>query len=184
VGLTGAIHTVLLAAAVIFGCAVPAAEGREPTSLLDQAAAAQRDLLRRFGDGVRILSIELGPGVASFAVQDPGHLAHVDLYTYRDGALAETEPLAVGRNHRQVRARLFNLRDVDLTLLPGMVSAAPAAVGTEDGRVRHLVLERSQGYNSESSWGRPRWRVHVEGSRGGGSVEYGLDGKRGRVVRW
>jgi hypothetical protein len=166
------------------GAAASAASAADEPSLLDQATPIVAEIQRRFGDGVRILSLEVGPEEAFIAVQDPRQPAHVDRYGYRDGSLTSPEPMAVGRNQRQVRARLFPLRALDLSRLPAMVAAAPDAVNTEDGRVTHAVVERSQGWNSDSSWGRPRWSVHVEGPRGGGYVEYGLDGKRGRVVRW
>jgi hypothetical protein len=151
---------------------------------LAQAASIVKEIQRRFGDDVRILSLEVGPEEAFISVQDPGNPAHVDRYGFSEGALTKPEPVAVGRNLRQIRARLFRLRDVDLSVVPGAVRAAPEAVRAEDGRVTHVLLERSEGWNTDSSWGRPLWRVHVEGPRGGGYVEYRLDGKRGRVVRW
>jgi hypothetical protein len=161
-----------------------AAAAAEPTSLLDRPAPIVSEVQRRFGGDVRILGLEVWPEEAFVAVQDPQKTGNVDRYGYRDGAFSSPEPQAVGRNRRELKARLFPVRDVDLSVLPAMVSAAPGAVDTEDGRVTHAVVERSQGWNNDSSWGRPRWRVHVEGPRGGGYVEYGLDGKRGRVVKW
>jgi hypothetical protein len=162
----------------------PGTRDGERSSLSLLAGPLVNEVRRNFGEDVRILSLEVGPEEAFMAVQDPRNPAHVDRYGYRDGSLTDPEPVAVGRNLRQLRARLFRLRDVDLSVLPGAVRAAPAAVQTEDGRVTHALVERSEGWNTDSSWGRPRWRVYVEGPRGGGYVEYRLDGKRGRVVRW
>ena len=171
--------------ALVLLAAAASARASETAPLLQQAAPALSEFQRRLGTDVRILSLELSPEEASIAAQDPRNPAHVDRYTYRDGALTGPEPMAVGRNMRQIKARSFPLREVDPGILPGIVRAAPAAVRAEDGRVTHLLLERSQGWSSEtSSWGRPVWRVHVEGPRGGGYAEFRLDGKRGRVVRW
>ena len=177
-------HAAAACVLALVGAAEPDAGGGERGSPLDQAAPIVREVQRRLGDDVRILSLEVWPEEALIAVQDPQNSAHVDRYGYRDGSLSSPEPMAVGRNARQVRARLFALRDVNLSVLPSIVSAAPDAVQTEEGRVTHALLERAQGWNTESSWGRPVWRVYVEGPRGGGYVEYRLDGKRGRVVRW
>jgi hypothetical protein len=142
------------------------------------------EVVRRFGEEVRILSLEIWPEEAFVSIQVPGNPAHVDRYGYRDGTLTGPEPVAVGRNLRQIRARVFRLRDVDLEVLRPALKAAPAIVRAEEGRVTHALVERSEGWSSDTSWGRPRWRVHVEGPRGGGYVEYRLDGRRGRVVRW
>ena len=46
-------------------------------------------------------------------------------------------------------------------------------------RVHRVTLDRHS-----VDVGRPRFRVHVEGPRAGGYVEFRLDGRRGRVVRW
>jgi hypothetical protein len=90
----------------------------------------------------------------------------------------------VGRSERRLRARLFRLAEVDLAVIPRILAAATAAVDTEDGAAKHLRLDRSEGSGDVVSWGPPRWRVYVEGPRGGGYVEFGLDGKRKRVTRW
>ena len=59
-----------------------------------------------------------------------------------------------------------------------------AAVDTEGGAAKNVRLDRSEGYGDVESWGPPRWRVYVEGPRGGGYAEFALDGKRKRVMRW
>jgi hypothetical protein len=152
-------------------------------------AAAAAPLLSavqgRFGPEARLLSLEIGAEDAAVVVQDPATPSHVDRYAYQRAELTDPEPVAVGRNERALRARLFLAREVRSSVLPAILEATPALVGTEAGRVTRVILERPEGSSdSGSSWGKPRWRVLVEGPRGGGYVEYGLDGKRKHVVRW
>ena len=92
--------------------------------------------------------------------------------------------MAVGRNLRELRARLFRLREVDASVLPPLLAAAPVEVATEAGAVSSVTVERKEGSGEYPVWGEPRWYVVVVGPRGGGSVEYALDGKRKRVYRW
>ena len=112
----------------------------------------------------------------------PADPLHVDRHRYEGGRhVGPPEPVPVGRHLGSLRRRVFPAAAVDVSLLPGMLEAAPAQVRAEDGKLTHVVLDREEG---DSSWGDPRWRVHVMGSRVGGTVEYGLDGKRKRVYRW
>jgi hypothetical protein len=151
----------------------------------DLAQAAIADVRRRFGAEVSVLSVEVHPGETAIAVQDPAVPAHVDRHLYdEEGRRASSEPVQAGRNMRELRARLFRLREVDAAVLPALLAAAPAEVDTEGGAVTHVVLDRQEGSGEYPVWGAPRWRVHVAGPRGGGSVEYALDGRRKRVIRW
>ena len=166
----------LLAAIVVLAAGPARAQPLEPS--LD-------DVRRRFGAEVSILSIEVQAEETAIAVQDPAVPSHVDVHRYdARGRRTESEPLAVGRNQRELRARLFRLREVDAAVLPRLLAAAPAEVATEEGAVTHATLERHEGSGEYPVWGAPRWRVHVAGPRGGGTVEYALDGKRKRVIRW
>jgi hypothetical protein len=163
-----------------------AAEALAPAPGLDSVAeAALADVRRRFGAEAAILAIEVHPEETAIAVQDPALPAHVDRHRYDgEGRRLRPEPVAVGRSMRELRARLFRLREVDASVLPALIAAAPAEVDTERGEVTHVVLDRREGSGEYPVWGAPRWRVHVAGPRGGGSVEYALDGTRKRVYRW
>jgi hypothetical protein len=149
------------------------------------AEAALADVRRRFGADASVLAIEVHPDGAAIALQDPAVPAHVDRHRYdEEGRRVAPEPVAVGRNLRELRARLFRLREVDASVLPALLAGAPAEVDTEGGAVTHVILDRQEGSGEYPVWGAPRWRVHVTGPRGGGSVEYALDGRRKRVYRW
>ena len=175
---------IVLAAAVAAPGAC-GAEGLAAAAVPPSLAGALADVRRRIGAEALVLSVEVGPQDAAIAVQDPGVPAHVDRHRYDEaGRHVETEPVPVGRNLRELRARLFPLREVDASVLPPLLAAAPAEVDTEGGAVTQVVLDRQEGSGEYPVWGAPRWRVHVTGPRGGGSVEYGLDGKRKRVIRW
>ncbi len=163
--------------------AVTAGDPGEP-ALGANTAAAIADVQRRLGAEAQVLSIEVTPGETSIAVRDREKHGHVDRHRYDAGGAAESEPLAVGRSERQLRARLFPLRDVKAEVLPGILAAAPAAVDTEGGVATHALLDRAEGSGDTGSWEPPRWRVYVEGPRGGGYAEFALDGKRKRVMRW
>ena len=159
-------------------------DDEEPGTLWAKVPSVLADVQRRFGTAARIMSLEIHAEETVIAVQDPAVPAHVDRHTYAANGGVESEPLAVGRNERRIRAQLFRVSEVDLAVLPRILAAAPAAVDTEGGTVRHAILARTEGMGESESWGAPRWRVYVEGPRGGGYVEYGLDGARKRVTRW
>ena len=146
--------------------------------------AAVADIQRRFGADARILSIAIDEAGTSIAVQDPAVRAHVDRHRYEADGSVSREPVAVGRSERRLRARLFRLSEVDPAVIPRILAAATAAVDTEGGAATHVLLDRSEGSGDVVSWGSPRWRVYVEGPRGGGYVEFDLKGDRKRVVRW
>jgi hypothetical protein len=109
---------------------------------------------------------------------------HVDRYEFDDGVLGTGEPVQVGRNQKALNARLFPLADVDLSIVPGLLADAVARTQTDDAKATLVTIERTDAYTDYESWTRPVIRVNVEGPRGGGFVEYQLDGKKKRVTRW
>lgn len=149
--------------------------------------AALDSLQQRLGRPLEILKVVVYSDYVTIEVRDPRQPAHVDSYDYADGKLEGPEPVVVGRNQRQLRARLFPLAPADLARLPELLPRAVAEVSAENGRVDHITLEREEReswVSDSTSWTRPFFRVQVIGPRSGGYVEFGLDGKRGRVVRW
>jgi hypothetical protein len=162
------------------------AEPPEPTSsLLEEPALFAAAVRARFGAQARILSLTVRHDAAEIQVQDPANLSHVDRYEFEDGSLQAPEPVQVGRNQKQLEARLFALADVELALVPRLLADAHAQARTEDARVANVSIERHEGFGEYSySWGQPRIRVVVDGPRGGAVVEYALDGKRKGVTRW
>ena len=139
--------------------------------------------LARFA-GARILNLDLRPDTFDVDVQDPAIPSHVDRFRFEDGVLGGPEPVQVGRNQKRLEAQLFALADVDLAILPRLLADAVERARTEDGRVTHARVERAEGYGEYDGWGRPVFRVYVDGPRGGAYVEYGLDGKKRDVKRW
>lgn len=149
--------------------------------------AALDALQQRLGGSLEILQVIIYPDSVKVEARDPRQPTHVDRYDYSEGTLEGPEPVAVGRNQRQLQARLFTLAAADLARLPELLPRALAEVRAEDGRVDHITIEREErdSWTSDStSWTRPFFRVQVIGPRSGGYVEFQLDGKRGRVVRW
>ena len=169
------------------GLAVEAAEGAPAANdaLLDLAGRGIAALQERRGDDARVLRLHLGPDEATVDVQDPAKPAHVDRFAWREGRLEGPEPVAVGRNLRQLKAQLFALREVRLEVIERALSEAVHATDTEDGRVTRVIIERDSNYgDSGDGWTAPQVRVYVDGPRGGGFLQRNVDGKRRRVVRW
>lgn len=149
--------------------------------------AALDAVQQRLGPPLAILRVAVYSDSVEVEARDPRQPMHVNRYTYADGQLANPEPVAVGRNERQLRARLFPLTAADLARLPELLPQALKEVRAEDGKVELVTIERDE-YTStmydSTSWTKPRVRVHVSGPRSGGYAEFDLDGKRGRVIRW
>ena len=175
---------------MILGCLVPTVDAGEKArstdgALLELAGQAIVALQGRLGTDARVLRLHLGYEEVELDAQDPAEPAHVDRYTWREARLAGPEPVAAGRNLRQLKARLFALRDVRLVVLQRALSEAVRATQTEDGHVTQVVIERDD-YSSDSGdgWIAPLLRVHVDGPRSGGFLQMNLDGKHRRVMRW
>jgi hypothetical protein len=154
------------------------------SSLFEAPGTVTTQLGKRFPGNARVLNLDLRPDGFDIEVQDPAVPAHVDRFTFEDGALGGPEPVPVGRNPKQVEARLFSLADVDLTILPRLLADAVEQARTEAGAATHVRIERLEQGTDHESWGRPVIRVFVDGPRGGAFVEYGLDGKKKDVKRW
>ena len=172
-------------AAAVLAAGPAAAKGLAPDAVPASLAGALADVRQRVGAEAMVLNIQVGPDETAIEVQDPAAPSHVDSYRYDAfGKHVETEPVAVGRNMRELRARLFRLREVNASVLASLLAAAPAEVDTESGAVASVTVERKEGSGEYPTWGEPRWYVTVTGPRGGGLVEYALDGKRKRTHRW
>ena len=154
------------------------------TSLLESPEPVIAALAARFPKDARVLNLDLRFDAFDVEVQDPAVPSHVDRFSFEEGVLGGPEPVPVGRNQRRLEAQLFSLADVDLAILPRLLADAVERGRTEDGRVTHVRIERAEGYGEYDGWGRPVFRVYVDGPRGGAYVEYGLDGKKRDVKRW
>ncbi len=170
---------------VVTACAVAARADEPKASLLETPAPLMAALTQRFGKDARILRLSVQPEGAAIEVQDPANPTHVNRYEFEEGVLGAPEPVQVGRNQRELRARLFAFAEVDLSIVPRLLPDAVAAAETEDARPIALTIERTT-YSTEYSegWSWPLIRVSVDGPRGGAVVEYRLNGKRKGVTRW
>jgi hypothetical protein len=117
-------------------------------------------------------------------VQDPAVPDNLDRYPFEDGALGAPEPVQAGRNQRKVKAQLFPFAQVDLAILPRLVTDALVRAQTTDARVTQVRIERFSGYEYSDTWGWPRISVIVDGPRGGAVVEYDLKGRHKSTKRW
>ena len=169
------------------GATTEAAEKAPATdaALLGLASQAIAAVQERLGADARVLRVQLGHEEVALDAQNAAVPAHVDRYTWREGRFADPEPVAVGRNLRQLKAQLFALREVRLEVVERVLSEAVQATETEDGQVTSVTIERDS-YSSDfgDGWTVPQVRVYVNGPRGGGFVQRNVDGKRRRVVRW
>jgi hypothetical protein len=175
---------VLVAGLVLAASLVSAGVHAREAGAFSCAARALEVVQQRYGS-VEVLTLLIYPTSADLHVRDPRQPSHVDRFSCEDGVVGEPEPVQAGRNQRRLEARLFELKPEQLALLPKLLPAAIEATETDDGAVTHVIVERTESSSDfGTSWSRPRFRVYVEGPRGGGFVEFRLDGKRGRVVRW
>ena len=171
-------------AIVAFAWSAGAAAEQPAVSLLDQPAPLSAALRSRFGQGARVLSIGIRPEDADVEVQDATTPSHVDRYPFEEGALGEPEPVQVGRNQRELNARLFPFADVDLSIVPRLLPDARERARTEEGQATQVTIERVEGTGDYPGWSRPLVIVVINGPRGGAVVRYGLDGKHRGTSRW
>lgn len=169
----------------IAACAGVAGADEPTASLLETPAPLVTALRERFGKDLRLLSLSVRPEGAVVEVQDPANPAHVNRYEFEEGVLGAPEPVAVGRNQKALKARLFAFAEVDLEVVPRLLPDAVAAAETEQARAVHVSIERLEKSSEySSSWSGPLIVVNVAGPRGGAVVEYRSNGKRGSVTRW
>lgn len=176
---TFAVATVTLAG----GNALPD-ESANPQSLLEAPEPFAAALRSRFAKDLRIRSLSIRAESADVEVQDPAVPENLDSYPFEDGTLGPPEPVQAGRNFRHLKASLFPLAEVDLSILPRLVTDARPRAETPDARVIEVRIERATSYEYTESWGWPRVYVTVHGPRGGAVVEYDLEGKHKKTRRW
>jgi hypothetical protein len=164
-------------------CAKPPEAAAQP-SLLESPERMIAALRARFERDARVLNFDLRPEGFTVEVQDPAVPTHVDRFTFEEGAFGEPAPVPVGRSLKRLKAQLFPLAEVDLTILPRLLADAEGRARTEGGKAMHVRIERAERSSDYEGWGRPVIRVFVHGPRGGAFVEYGLDGKHKDVQRW
>jgi hypothetical protein len=169
---------------VAVACCAAAAAEQPAVSLLDQPAPFVAAVRSRFGQDARVLRVGISAEAADVEVQDRATPSHVDRYPFEEGALGEPEPVQVGRNQRELNARLFPLADVDLAIVPGLLPDARERARTEEGQATQVTIERVEGSGEYPTWGRPLIHVVVNGPRGGAVVRYELDGKHRGTNRW
>jgi hypothetical protein len=168
---------------VITGSLVAAEEPE--ASLLHEPAAFGAALQSRFGGTVRALRIVIAPESAEIEVQDASVPSHVDSYAFEDGALGAAEPVQVGRNQRELNARLFPLADVELSILKRLLPDARERARTEEAQATQVTIERvATSTDYSEGWSAPLIHVVVNGPRGGAVVRYRLDGKHKGTTRW
>jgi hypothetical protein len=168
--------------ASLMGGTEPAADAPS-ASLLHAPQPFTAAVRSRFPPEVKIRRLRLHAASADLEVQDPSLPENVDQYTFEDGALGKGESVQAGRSTKAIRASVFPLADLDLSIVPGLLADARGRARTAEAEVILVWIERTQGGPSDS-WGPPRLQMLVDGPRGGAVVEYSLEGRHRRTSRW
>ncbi|MGH8982362.1 MAG: hypothetical protein ACRDY6_00615 [Acidimicrobiia bacterium] len=134
------------------------------------AQAVVDDITGELGP-ILVTSFDLYDRYAIFEAQDPDKPENLDRYTYRDGALEDSEPVHVDqRVLDELPNRLFALSEVNWAAISMLSQTALAQLQIEDPDVNHLGVDR--GFEG----GAVQLSLSVSGPRRSGSVEATADG--------
>ena len=130
------------------------------------------------GEPSRFMRVILYPDYAFATAQDANIPTHVDQYPWRDGVVGASSPVPlVGEG--DLEANLWSAPDVDWSFIARAVAEAPGLTTVEEGKVSHIIVERSV-FTEDFA---VVVRVYVSGPRGGGFVEYTPAGVLIQVVQ-
>ena len=150
-------------------------------SFFDEPKPAIDALLAAVGSKpVRALQLVIYPTYVHLQAQDAAKKENVDEYRYRNGAVAPAVPVKLmgDKSPATLEKNLFDLDDVDMTKLPGLVADAQKQLGYEGGEVTHVILQRPLPFKSGV-----HWRIYVRSPRDSGSVEYDVNGQTTKVFK-
>jgi hypothetical protein len=116
---------------------------------------------------------------ATLEAQNPKKPDHVDSYKLWANKVERPEPVRLGSDKEQLAELLFSFESVDFTLVSKLVKRALAELKIEEGKVSHVSLERGS-FNTKPE---PIFRVHVNGSRDSGYIEFSVTGEKRRMVQ-
>lgn len=151
--------------------------GAAKMDLFTDASPIAPKLKEKIGGPVRMLELVVYPEYAIADIQNPNKKLEADQYKLRNGVVDDGSPLKfTGRQPTEadLARTTFALEEVDFTQVPKIAKDAVVALGFEDAKTTHMILERRSG-------GQVRWRVYVNSPRRSGSVEFDLKGVKGKV---
>lgn len=154
----------------------PAATSASQASFLADPAALDPLLRDRFEGSPTMRRLTILPGMVSVEVRDPATPENLDRYTYRDGRWS-TEPVRVSqRDIDELDVTTFTLADLDLAVVPGLMSMALEGLALEAEQVTSVSYDRLAG-------DAPRVYIAIDGLRGSGSLIAGADGSEPHIRR-
>ena len=149
-----------------------------PENLFNDPTPLPGKIKAALGGPVMIRELVIYETYAIFSAQNPNKKEHVDRYTYRNGAVGDSQPVSLGSDKKRLGQILLPLDSVVFSIIPGLAERARAELKIEDGKVSHIYVERDSPFNR----GEPVIRVYVRGERDSGFVEYSLKGQKKRVA--
>lgn len=155
------------------GGAAPAAK----VNYFADATSIAPKVKEKIGGPVRLLEMVLYPEYAKFDIQNPNKKLEADQYNLRNDTVDDGAPLKfMGRQptEKDLAAKTYAIEEVDFAQVPKIAADAVTALAYEGGKTTHMILERRDG-------GKIRWRVYVNSPRRSGSVEYEVNGTRGKI---
>jgi hypothetical protein len=147
-------------------------------NLFAEPSKLREELHKSIGPFVKITEMTIYPEYAFLTVQNPKKETELDRYQYRNGLVGSPEPVLLsGAKKKELPKRVFGFDDVDFTVIPKIAKDALVALEVESGKVSHIMLDKALPFSKDVLW-----RVYASGPRGGGYVQYSLQGKRKKVM--
>ena len=158
-------------------------DGREPVDLFRRGAdEALAEMAAAAGGPREAIEISVYPTYAFLAYRDPDDQEHLDRRSWRAGRdQGDPAPNPIDdRVDADTEPQLFRLAEVDLSILPGLVTDA-AGRFTREVDVTHVIIDRFLPFDQ-----RVLIRVYAtprDGRSGGGYVQYTLAGTFVTVIQ-
>jgi len=154
------------------GPAPPATPGAD--FLVDASAAIDAIKKRVGGSAVRVKQVSLYPKYVSVEAQDPNKKDHVDQFEFRDAQVSAPTPVKFTGEPtlEKIEATLFGIDEVDFKKIPGLIEDTAKRLPFEDGKVTHVIVERSVHFKDAVVV-----QVRMKSPRNNGFVVYDASGK-------
>jgi hypothetical protein len=141
------------------------------------ATLAKARYEKALGKSIMAKQLTLLQYYATLEAQDPKNREHVDSYKLWANTVERPQPVQLGGQKQQLDKILFSLDTVDFRQVSKIIKQALAELRLEEGKVQIITLSRFGEKNQ------PVWRVHINGSRENGVVEFSVTGEKLRTFR-